>query len=82
MKDMTNAEAIQMMNRCKNEITCMRAEIGRLTPRAHAYDNISAILRLLPQPSRGMGEDLVWVLENRLRELTPKPEPHGGTSAA
>jgi flagellar biosynthesis regulator FlbT len=75
MKEVTNAEAIQMMNRCKNEIVMLRAEIDRLAPKAHAYDNISTILRLLPQQSRGMGEDVVWLLENRVRELTAKPEP-------
>ena len=78
MNDITNAEAIEMMNRCKSEIINLRAEIGRLTPKAHAYDNISSILRLLPQPSQGMSQDLVWVLDRRIRELTqdkPAGEP-------
>jgi hypothetical protein len=68
-----NLEAIEMMNRCKQEIAGLRAEISRLKPKADAYDNMATILRLLPQPSVGMGEDLVWVLDKRIRELTPKP---------
>ncbi len=74
MTDITNAEAIQMMGRCKQEIAMLRAEIGRLKPKADAYDNLAAVLRLLPQPSQGAGEDLVWTLDKRIRELTP-PAP-------
>lgn len=69
----TNQEAIQMMNRCKSEIVGLKAAIAHLQPKADAYDNLAAIVRLLPQPSQGYGEDLVWVLEKRIRELTPKP---------
>lgn len=68
-----NNEAIEMMNRCKHEIVGMRAEINRLKPKADAYDNITSILRLLPQHSVGMGEDLVWTLDKRIQELMPKP---------
>lgn len=70
--EMSNVEAIEMMNRCKNDILVLRAEIARLQPLAAAYNNIAAILRLLPQPSIGEGEDLVWVLDQRIRALTPK----------
>lgn len=69
-----NQEAIQMMGRCKEEIRSLRAQIDRLKPKADAYDSVAAVLRLLPQPSQGMGEDLVWTLDKRIRELTP-PEP-------
>lgn len=78
MKDITNVEAIEMMNRCKQEVISLRGEIDRLRPKAEAYDSIKAILRLLPQPSVGMGEDLVWTLNRRISELTPTPE--GGES--
>ena len=79
MPDMSNNEAIDMMNRCVNEIAMLRVTIDRLRPKADAYDNMAAILRLLPQPSQGMGkdlqwEDLQWVLKKRIQELTPKPE--------
>ena len=76
MKDVTNAEAIEMMNRCKHEIMGLRATIDRLKPKADAYDNLASVLRLLPQPSVGMGEDMVWLLDKRIRELTPPPAPN------
>lgn len=72
-KDITNSEAIEMMSRCKHEIMGLKAVINRLQPKADAYDNLASVLRLLPQPSVGMGEDVVWVLDKRIRELTPEP---------
>lgn len=66
-----NREAIEMMNRCKHEIIELRAIIDRLKPKADAYDNLVVVLGLLPRPSVGMGEDLVWIIEKRIRELTP-----------
>ena len=72
--EITNSEAIEMMNRCKAEIVGLRAVIERLKPKADAYDNLAAIVRMLPQPSVGMSEDLVWTLDKRIRELQPKPE--------
>jgi hypothetical protein len=66
---MNDKEAVEMMNRCRHEIMNLRAHIDRLTPKAEAYDNIAAILRLLPQPSRSMGEDLLWALDRRIREI-------------
>lgn len=71
---MTNSEGIEMMNRCINEIGALKAQIERLRPKADAYDNIAIILRLLPQQGQAMGEDLVWALKLRIRELTP-PTP-------
>lgn len=77
MRDtMDNKEAIDMMLRCKNEILSLRATIDRLKPKADAYDNLATLLRLLPQPSVGMGEDLAWVIDRRIKELTPPtPQP-------
>lgn len=66
---MNNSEAIKMMERCKQEILSLRAVIARLEPKADAYDNIVSVLRLLPKPTVGMGEDMVWLLTNRIREL-------------
>jgi hypothetical protein len=71
--EISNQEAIQMMNRCKDEITSLRARIDRLQPKADAYDNLAIVLSLLPRQSIGMGEDLVWTLDKRIRELQPKP---------
>lgn len=76
MRDtMPSQEAIQMMERCKEEIRCLRSRIAVLEPKAAAYDDMSAIIRLLPRPSQGMGEDLVWVLDKRIKELSMKPQP-------
>lgn len=72
--EMSNAEAIEMMNRCKHEIMDLRAQVERLKPKADAYDNLAIVLGLLPRQSMGMGEDLVWVLDKRIRELEPKPD--------
>lgn len=72
--EISNKEAVEMMNRCKQEIIGMRATIDRLKPKADAYDNLVIVLSLLPRPSIGMGEDLVWTLDKRIRELTPAPD--------
>jgi hypothetical protein len=72
---MNNKEAIDMMVRCKDEIRTLRARIDHLKPKADAYDNIAIVLRLLPQQSIGqagichMGEDVIWTLDKRIREL-------------
>lgn len=76
MKTISNAEAIEMMNRCKHEIMGMQARIDYLQPKADAYDNLAAVLRLLPQKSVGMGENIVWTLDKRIQELQPKPGPN------
>lgn len=75
--EISNQEAIQMMERCKEEIRSLRAQIDRLKPKADAYDNIAIVLRLLPQQSIGMGEDLVWTLDKRIRELQPVVKADG-----
>lgn len=72
--EMNNAEAIEMMNRCKAEIVGLRAVIERLKPKAEAYDNLVVVLGLLPRQGVAMGEDLVYTLDKRIRELQPKPE--------
>lgn len=71
---MNDKEAIDMMRRCKDEIAQLRVALDRLKPKADAYDSVASILRLLPQPSIGMGEDLVWILDKRIRELTKPAE--------
>ena len=69
--EISNQEAIEMMNRCKQEILGMRATIDRLKPKADAYDNLVVVLGLVPRPGISMGEDLVWIIDKRIRELTP-----------
>ncbi len=74
--EISNQEAIEMMNRCKQEIIGLRAVIDRIKPKAEAYDNLVVVLGLLPRPSVGAGEDLVWIIDKRIRELTPPiPQP-------
>lgn len=79
--EISNREAIEMMNRCNDDILTLRARIDRLQPKADAYDNLAIVLHLLPQASQGMGENLVWILDKRIRELEPKPaaEPEAGS---
>ncbi len=78
---MHDKEAIDMMLRCKGEIESLRIIISKLQPKADAYDNLSIVLHLLPQPSQGYGEDLVWRLKNKIDELEKalateiKPQP-------
>jgi hypothetical protein len=69
----SNKEAIEMMLRCKQEIVSLRATIDHLTPKADAYDKLAIVLGLLPRASVGMGENIVWILDKRMRELEPKP---------
>ena len=66
---MNDNEAIQMMKRASAEIKDLRRQIDRLAPKAHAYDNLSAVLRLLPQPSQGYGEDVAFLLDRRIEEI-------------
>ena len=72
--EISNKEAIEMMNRCKDEILSLRARIDHLQPKAEAYDSLVTVLGLLPRKSIGMGEDLVWILNRRISELQPKPD--------
>ena len=66
---MNDQEAIHMMQRCKAEILQLRRHIDVLEPKAAAYDNISAILGLLPQRGQSMGEGLCWTIDKRIQEL-------------
>lgn len=70
---MDNPEAIDMMVRAIADIQSLRSEVARLKPKADAYDSISIILNLLPKPSQGYGEDLVWRLQKRIKELQEVP---------
>lgn len=59
-------EMIDMATRAAAEIEGMRAEIGRLAPKADAYDRIAQMLDMLPKPSRGYSEDVAWMLRKRI----------------
>lgn len=67
---MNDHEAIQMMKRCRDEIRQQRATIEHLMPKAQAWDQLCKVLNLLPQPSQGYGEDLVWRLDEEIKAVS------------
>lgn len=76
MTEMSKLDTIQMMQRCADEIQTLRQRLAIVEPKAHAYDALCTVLDLLPKPSQGYGEDLVWRLRKQVEELlAPDPEP-------
>ena len=73
MKDFTNKEAVEMMQRAIHDIEDLRRRVAQLAPKADAYDKLAIVLELLPKPSVGYGEDLVWILQKRIKELQENP---------
>jgi hypothetical protein len=71
---MEDKEAIEMMQRCVHELRSLRSQNLDLAPKADAFDVIKAITFAMAPNRRGYSEDLVWVLEKRIRELQPKPK--------
>lgn len=73
---MDDQVAVQMMKRCKQEIDDQRRQIAMLAPKADAYDNLAAVIRLAaPRRSEGYSEDLSWTLQKAIDDLMkPKPE--------
>lgn len=71
-ENMTDKETAQMIEHCIGEIEALRAHVAELAPAASAYRSITKILGLLPEPSQGFGEDVVWRLRKHLEELRPK----------
>ena len=71
---MEDKEAIDMMQRCVDEIQTQRRIVEHLSPRAEAYEVIRDIVRMQPRQSQGYGEDLVWRLKKKIEELQPKPK--------
>lgn len=69
---MTDKDAIQMMQRCAEEIKTLRRINAELAPKAEAYDTLRQVLNMLPQPSQGYGEDLVWKLESEISKTQKK----------
>ncbi len=71
---MHDEEAIQMMQRASAEIKSLRRRIDVLAPKAEAYDNMAALIGLLPRPSQGMSEDIAWMFDRRVEELKKAAE--------
>lgn len=65
-------EAIEMMRRASSEIKSLRQHNAHLAPKADAYDTIRQVLDLMPQRSQGMGEDVAWRLDQRIKEIETK----------
>jgi hypothetical protein len=63
-------EFAQMMLRCSEEIRMLRNRVNALEPKAHAYDQLSIVLGLLPKPPQAFTEDILWRLDKRIQELT------------
>jgi hypothetical protein len=66
---MQDQEALEMMQRCAEEIRSLRRTIERLQAKAEAWDGLCAVLSLLPKPSQGAAPDLAWLLDKRSIEL-------------
>jgi hypothetical protein len=72
---MHDKEAIDMMERCVQELQLQRNTINVLEPRAEAYEVIHDIVRMSSRRgSMVAGEDLIWRLKKKIEELQPKPE--------
>lgn len=74
---MKDRDVVDMIDRSVEEITRLRGQIAALAPKAHAYDTMTAILDLLPKPSQGYGEDIVWRLKRQADEIRNTPVPAG-----
>lgn len=72
---MTDHDTAEMIQRCIDEISVLRAERDRLAPRAEAYGLIGKIIGLIPERQQGYGEDIIWQLKKELADLQPKVEP-------
>lgn len=73
---MHDKEAIDMMQRCAADIRRLRAERDALAVPAEAYGVIRDIVGAMAR--RGamcMGEDVLWTLEKRIRELEEATRP-------
>lgn len=76
---MEDKEALNMMRRCLSDIEQLRAERDRLAPLAEAYAVLRDVVRMVPKPSQGYGEDIAWVLKDRIQKIEDanKDADHG-----
>lgn len=67
---MHDQEAIEMMGRCSNEIKMLRQQVASLAPKAAAYDVLALTINTMaPRQSVGMGEDVAWMLDNKIAKI-------------
>ncbi len=69
MRPHSKTDTIEMAQAAIAEIEMLRSVNRNLVSKADAYDMLTAVLRLLPQPSQSMGEDMAWKLKRRVEEL-------------
>ena len=74
---MHDKDAIDMMQRCAAELRELRSQISILAPKAEAYGLLRDLINLLPKQSQGYGEDLIWRLEKKIKELESTPVDEG-----
>jgi hypothetical protein len=71
---MTNEEIGQLLDRAIEEITSLHQRVALLEPKAAAYEDISALLRMTSQRvSFGAGESVLWRLRKEREELRNEP---------
>jgi hypothetical protein len=61
-------DVIDMMKRSREEIIALRSQVESLAPKAHAYDQLSLVLSLLPRQPQGYGEDVAHRLARQIEE--------------
>lgn len=69
---METREAIEMMQRCRDEIQSMQERIKYLAPRAEAYEVLRNVVMMQNRGGEGMpmGQDVVYLLDSAItREL-------------
>lgn len=72
---MHDRDVAQMAQQCVWEIKMLRERIAMLEPKAHAYDNLTAVIRMAAPREGGFASaDIVRQLERQIADLTIKPE--------
>lgn len=67
-------ELIRMLRMAYDEIITLQRAVTDLEPRALAYDNLSRVIGLIPQPERGYDEDIAWRLKQQVDALIAEHE--------
>lgn len=71
---MRDADVRQMAQQCIFEIKRMRERLALVEPKADAYDNLAAVIRMAgPREGECFSVDIVRQLEQQIADLSPKP---------
>lgn len=72
---MRDIDVAQMAQRCVFEIKRLRERLAMIEPKADAYDNLAAVIRLAgPREGGVFAPDLVRQLEEQIADLSQKQE--------